>query len=518
MNLSKYKRIVFSVTTGSLLLVALFLFLNGTSQAARADASDLFVSSTGSGSACTQAAPCDLQTALSQSINGDTLYFAGGTYTGSGGAVVTITKSINLYGGWDGTTTTPALRDPNTYLTVLDGESLRRVIVITGTINITPTIDGFTITGGNATGLGGGLFAGSDAGGGIYSLNASPIIQRNVITGNLASTQAGVRAMGGGIYIKDAPAPATVRYNQILSNTASTGTKQGEGAGIFLEGAADIVNNTFRDNVACKSCSQAYGGGLMVGWTTDQALIAYNLFESNQAKKGAGIYLTWSAVQVSHNTIISNTATIWGAGLYSYYDRGSYINANMVKSNNSTVYGGGLSIYITKPPGPTNLINNVIINNHAGIHGGGVYANSDWNLSAITMAHNTLVGNGEGVFVNKNLTATLINNIVVSHTLGITLADPSGGILADHTLFWANTDDGMRGSNPVDGDPAFEGLSGSNHHISAASAARNTGVNAGVTVDFDGTARPKETYYDIGADEYWLSSDVYLPLVVNSSP
>ncbi len=70
--LGKYKHIVFSVATGSLLLVGLFLLLNGTSQVARADPGDLFVSSGSSGD-CSQAAPCDPQSALRPATNGDTL-------------------------------------------------------------------------------------------------------------------------------------------------------------------------------------------------------------------------------------------------------------------------------------------------------------------------------------------------------------------------------------------------------------------------------------------------------------
>jgi hypothetical protein len=72
MSLGKYRHIVFSVATGSLLLVGLFLLLNGTSQVARADPGDLFASSGGSGD-CSQAAPCDPQTALRPATNGDTL-------------------------------------------------------------------------------------------------------------------------------------------------------------------------------------------------------------------------------------------------------------------------------------------------------------------------------------------------------------------------------------------------------------------------------------------------------------
>ncbi|MBN2258191.1 MAG: hypothetical protein JW704_10255, partial [Anaerolineaceae bacterium] len=45
----------------------------------------VFVSPTGSGSACTPASPCDLATGLSTVDAWGTLYAAGGTYTASSG-------------------------------------------------------------------------------------------------------------------------------------------------------------------------------------------------------------------------------------------------------------------------------------------------------------------------------------------------------------------------------------------------------------------------------------------------
>ena len=96
------------------------------------------------------------------------MYVARGTYTGTGGAVITITKSITLYGGWAGTTATPPVRDPSLYPTRLDGQDARRVVYVGE--GITPTIDGFIIARGNASN---GINPG--CGGGIYASDASPV-------------------------------------------------------------------------------------------------------------------------------------------------------------------------------------------------------------------------------------------------------------------------------------------------------------------------------------------------------
>ena len=93
--------------------------------------SQVFVTPTGAGD-CSQGSPCDLATGLSLVDTGGTLYAAAGTYTGkSGNQVVLLTKSINFLGGWDSNTSVPVVRDPETYVSILDGEHARRVITVT---------------------------------------------------------------------------------------------------------------------------------------------------------------------------------------------------------------------------------------------------------------------------------------------------------------------------------------------------------------------------------------------------
>ena len=116
-----------------LIVVVILLLWNGLLQIACAD--ELFVKTDGSGAACTQGEPCSLQTALAQAIEGDSVYVATGTYTGTGENVITITNGILLYGGWDGSPAGPVTLNPETYPTTLDGENSRRVIHISGSIS-----------------------------------------------------------------------------------------------------------------------------------------------------------------------------------------------------------------------------------------------------------------------------------------------------------------------------------------------------------------------------------------------
>ena len=138
----------FAAMAGTLFLLGL---LSGL---ALASSGDLFVSPGGSGD-CSQPSPCDLHTALTLASDGDTVYVAQGTYTGTGAAVITVTESITVYGGWDGTMTVPPVRDPKINPTTLDGKGLRRVVYITGTI--TPTLEGLWLTNGSSGSRGGGI-------------------------------------------------------------------------------------------------------------------------------------------------------------------------------------------------------------------------------------------------------------------------------------------------------------------------------------------------------------------------
>ena len=507
MGLGKYQPVIFSLAVGGFLLVGLLLLLNGVSQIARAAPGVLFVKPDGAGTACSQANPCDLQTALSQATDGDTIYVATGTYTGTGAAVVTVTQGITLYGGWDASFAT---RAPEQYPTVLDGERQHRVVYISG--YITPTLDGFVITRGDATGLVTGCTgpAGnpSGCGGGLFVDDAHPIISNNVITDNVASTANTDTGYGGGIYLHNADR-AVISGNLIVSNTACVSC-YGNGGGIggaYADGIT-VYGNRVLSNVAVVSGSgTGWGGGIALsygGGTVEQNEMADNwATQGTGAGYGGGIYQWKGTYAIRNNRVTGNHGD---HAVYLEYSASTF-EANEVVDNAATDavqlrYGG------TDAP---RLINNVIAGSQNGVYAG---AMSGYPLTA-HLIHNTLVGlggtTGYGVWVGSYTTLYLTNTMVVSFPTGT-----SGNVIPDHTLFWANGSDGVVGTNPVYGDPAFLAPDGGNYHIRADSAARNAGVDAAVTTDIDGDPRPVGAGYDIGADEY--ITRVYLPLVLKSYP
>lgn len=506
--------IIFSLTSGGLLLLALLLLSGGHGEV-HADSSTLFVKPDGIGIACTQAEPCALQTALAQAGNGDTIYLARGTYKGTGAAVITLTQSVSLYGGWDGAPSGPVVRDPAVHPTILDGEGQRRVVYISG--DITPTLDGLIITGGNATGLtdrcpsiGGNP---DGCGGGIFVDCAHPIIVNNIITNNVAAlaTQGyptGTTGYGGGLYLRDA-VRAVVSGNVIISNTASM-ANDGMGGGICLYGTASglvVRGNQVLQNVAAKRTG--WGGG--IGGRPDGALIEDNWVEGNRTNAagtgcGAALYQWYGSATYRNNWVQGNIGdhAVYLGWSRSLFERNVVVD-NATRTGIHLVNGSGNGLI---------LVNNAVIRSASDRYTLGAFAYAGAPLT-VTLLHNTFVGGGSasGVGIGSGyVTLFLTNTIVVSHTWGITNTFPaSSTVYADHTLFWANSDNGLVGSNAVFGDPC---LLSDGYHVGAGSAAVDAGVDAGIVTDIDGDPRPIGAACDIGADEFKFKTNIYLPVVL----
>ncbi|HEY80936.1 MAG TPA: hypothetical protein G4O05_07655, partial [Caldilineae bacterium] len=364
MNINKYKHIVSSLAVGGLLLIGLFLLLNGTSQIVHADTGDLFVVPTGSGTACSQASPCSLQTALSQATDGDTIYLAEGTYTSSGGAVITVTQSITLYGGWDGNTTTPPVRDPDAHPTTLDGEGARRVVYIAGPATV--TLEGLTIANGkiiSATTLGW-------DGAGLYARDAVLTLRHTNFYSNVIDVfdvdgsyaRGGGAAVDGGSLLVEA---AVFRWNSAWAKTASLGgglsishtlaatvtetlfqdNDAWHASGIYFLGESgnpaplNLSDNTFEANGwghSSGSAAGGYAGALKV--SNAQARIEDNLFHGNRAVNDYGaVYVYRSDLVLTRNVITGNQCGRT-SGLYLHTVSPLTATNNIIADNRSTDY------------------------------------------------------------------------------------------------------------------------------------------------------------------------------------
>lgn len=350
------------------------------------------------------------------------------------------------------TTTNWMAPDPEANPTTLDAQGKGRVVYITGDIH--PAIKRLHITGGDATGLGGEPSNPTDAGGGVYIWKALATLSGNRVFSNTAET-------GGGIYVTDPdwslgkPGP-TLMGNTIFSNTADSG------GGLALTGStANVSDNLIRGNYASTS-----GGG--VHSLFGRATIQRNIITANNACHGGGGYIQWSNDILTNNVIADNHIPpgCRGSGLHN--QGGSpHLSHNTIARNTG---GDGCGVYVVDL--------------------------EDWGRPAMFITNTILANQPVGLHANGISTVTI--NGILWYDTPITVTRSTTAVVTVQ--------------NQYTGDPAF---AADGYHLTVGSAAIDRGMDAGVTTDIDGDARPAPlgTRPDLGADEV-NQRRVYLPLIL----
>ena len=461
--------------------------------------------------------PCaSVQYAVDQANAGDEVRIAGGTYTqvshrppppGYAGEVAVITqcvylsKSLTLRGGYtpsvDGGQGGWTVSDPAANPTVLDAQGQGRVLFIAG--EISPTIEGLRLTGGNASGLGG--FAGLNAGGGVYIITATATLSSNEVISNTGGAPIeGWGSLGGGVFLFRSP--SQLIHNTISANIAVASNGASTGGGIYIfESAAELIGNVFEDN-------HGDGGAVLV--ENSPALLMDNQIRGNFAIGGfggGGVYLLNSDAMLLRNVIADNRATnpgydeLYGGGGIYILGGSPQLIGNLISGNQygtDACWGNGGGVYIGSGSRAT-FTNNVFLGNCAS-WGAQVYISYD---SSPTFLHNTFTKAGPGITVFFNSQATLVNSIIVGQDIGLQVGDDSIATL--NGVLWFDNQSNISGGGVVTvtseytGDPAF---AEDGYHLTAASAAIDRGVNAGVETDLDGLPRLVGAAPDLGAHEY----------------
>jgi hypothetical protein len=429
----------------------------------------------------TSAAPCaTVQHAVDAAAPGDEIRLATSVYTGVQARagvtqVVYISETVTVRGGY--TTTNWATPYPLTQPTTLDAQKQGRVLYITGDISI--TVRGLRITGGDALGLGGDV-SDEDAGGGLYVITATVTLRDNHVVSNTA-------LVGGGMYFRNSDGTSLID-NLIGGNSTP---QSGSGGGLYLYNSAHVTltGNTISDNEAGPWNNGFGTGGGALFENCPGTTLNDNIISDNRASWAGGLEFRDSPMAtLIANTISDNLANHAGSGLKHYggahfaHSDGATLISNTISGNRAANDCGGVcfdsshnavltgNLIISNTRGSwwdgcgaggclrkcknVRLADNVIVNNTGTnmdrpgtILGGGLYVGN----SSVTLVANKISSNGAtrggGLHVASNSIVTLTSNTItgnaVYHACGAWCGGPKGtggGLhLSDSTATLTNT-------------------------------------------------------------------------------
>ena len=441
---------------------------------------------------------CDLQYALSVAVSTDEIWVKQGTYKPTTGTDRTLSfvlkNGVSLYGSFVGTETLRSQRSTSASLTILSGEigvvgdatdNSYHVVVASGTTSTT-VMDGFTITGGYASGAvpnnsGAGMYndAGSptlnnivfdsnnatsaditpanSAGGGMYNLNGSPILTNITFVNNIAAqTSYSGGCLGGGMYNENS--------NSTMSNIIFTGNQASTaqlgscgGAGMYNKNSTlTLTNMTFTNNVGShmgwpNASLGSAGGGI---WNVDSTVtINHALFSGNTAHFGGGIMNSTSALILSDAVFQNNNAYYYGGGVRNSGNIGNNVTITDTSfSGNTAGLAGGGFLNMYSDANTVALTNMTFSGNHADLGGG--FGNLASTNTVITLTNVTFKDNsadyyGGGAYI-RNGSSTL-NNVTFNGNTAVTsggaLDNDGASPLIQNSVFWGDSSEIANDSN-----------------------------------------------------------------------
>ncbi len=226
----------------------------------------------------------------------------------------------------------------------------------------------------------------------------------------------------------------------ITGGTGTTGqppAKAGGGIAIYQSGAK-ICNNIIEYN-STNSPTNAFGGGIYVGYNNDIAIIKNNIIRNNSVTGdyplGGGISLHNSGLTYIHsnhiidNDAIGRAASGGGIDLNVSFDE-LIIENNHIEGNTTTqtiIWGGG-GIDLYSWGAPVTVSNNLIVDN-TGYNGGGILVVYESYVTTKSAALN--LGNISGI--KKESSSNFLQHIpvLVNNTIINNSAEVGGGVYCD---------------------------------------------------------------------------------------
>ena len=405
------------------------------------------------------------------------------------------------------------------FTTIIGGSSIRCVWMTNGAL-----LAGFTLTNGNVTSFGGGVYAASSQVvisncwiTGSRGINAGGVYRGTLydctLTNNYATGDGGggysntlyrctligntSDGFGGGLSY------GILSSCLLISNKTTQFSSDGGGAnastlthctllGNNAFNGGGVVNSTLDNCALSNNTARSYGGGGI-----SSTLSACTLFGNKSQKDGGGAHTcTLTNCTLSNNTagtsfsgggaysstldnclVISNTAT-YGGGVAN----GTLLRCKLLKNTGTSQGGGGKSA----------AMNNCLIAGNTSVEGGGAYNGYFTNC---TIAGNSTTYRGGGLY-----NASAVNCIVYLNTGGsVNYLNYYFGVFGNSCTLPLPSS----GSGNIDTDPQFVNAGIDDYHLQASSPCRNTGDNAYVTTALDLDANPRiiAAIVDMGAYE-----------------
>ncbi len=259
--------------------------------------------------------------------------------------------------------------DPTPDMNNADGSRVFRIDDGVSGSQISVTISGLTITGGDV----------ADGGGGIRSVENLTVAATTVRNNATSSGQVDLDTPGGGGIFSGAGNLTVVGSN--IAENMSIGGSSNLGGGIHSSrGNLSVTGSTISNN------SSRIGGGISVFHLGEagSAFLSTVTVESstisgNSSLGGSGIFCINAQLAVANSTISGNMATggtpfpggshASGGGIHTRGNGHTTVTDSTVRDNTSAFEGGGIT-----STNALTLIGSTISGNTAEMHGGGIYA------------------------------------------------------------------------------------------------------------------------------------------------
>ncbi len=452
------------------------------------------VATDGTGDGSSWASASSLTNALASATAGDQLWIKEGLYTND--TYFTISKTLTLYGGFDGTETSLGSR-------ALTGDSVVSGRGVVGCFNITAgdtMMDHMVISNG---------YRGD--GGGIYASGHSSLELVDCRMDSCAMTD-GSTGYGGGSYVVGGT--LTLTRCTYVNNTGGPGAYYARGFGLYASGATiQMTDSVFTNNVYSGGTNPqrgARGGGFFIyggTLTATNCTIVGNKLPSQgggwaPTSGGAGGVLTHGVVAEITDCVFSENdldrradGGDLGGGALKLYSSGTRVTMNNCRITDNVSRQSGGAIYVDESS-QLNLLNCLIANNdhttYSSGEGGAFFIDTSASISATncTIANNSTITEGGCAYIVSSGSLDLKNCILWGNTAttrGSDISNPGGsadlnycilsGAFDSETYFFGTITE----ANTFSSDPLF--ASSTDFHVQSPAGRYDPATMTYVTTD-----------------------------------